>query len=305
MSSAPQKQQKYRHTTSAVTCPNNDMKLGLGLGSIYTPDTHGFFRSVANKITGNTQLPRGPFIHERNKLTKKRGQKKNTIGTLFDDPDRFFLDSHSHRRVYLYHGTPCTNAPDILSNGFRTDKVTNGRVYGNGVYLTSDYKLATRYASTTRSFQRCVVVVSIRTDLTYRFVPNASNKDKNVVLTMLQDARTQTSSSTPVDVYVSHLSNRPGQCEDAFVVLPKDIKVEGVLVWTSSHTQPLFYTDTKQLQHLLDQPPVTQSPKTTFRPRLSPKHNLSTAKITAFLSLGTALLTGLSLTAIFLSSRKK
>ena len=300
MSSAPQIQQKYRHTTSAVRCPDNDM------GLIYTPSTHGLFRTMTNKITGNTLLPRGTFVIERNRRTKTRGQKENTIGTLFDDSDRFFLDSKSHpphHRVYLYHGTPCTNAPDILSNGFHTNKVTNGRLYGDGVYLTSDFDLASIYANTTRSVQQCVVVVSIRTDLTYRFVPNARNKDKNDVLEMLENARTQPSSSTPVDIYISHLSNLPGECKDAFVVLPKDIRVEGVLVWTSSNTQPLFYTDAKQLQQKLHPPTVKQT-KITFRSRSSPpKPNLSINKITA-LSLGTVLLTGLSLMAIFLSRKK-
>jgi hypothetical protein len=68
-----------------------------------------------NEIFSQTAIP---IRHDLNRLKSQFGQ--STLGNPIE---------------ILYHGTRSTNVPSILKQGFRLDKVSYGRMLGDGVYL--------------------------------------------------------------------------------------------------------------------------------------------------------------------------
>ena len=59
------------------------------------------------------------------------------------------LAKHGNKRCYLFHGSRMENWYSIIKNGIKicsgTKLQLNGKVYGNGIYLSDDVKFATGY----------------------------------------------------------------------------------------------------------------------------------------------------------------
>ena len=83
-------------------------------------------------------------------------------------------DTISPKRWYLFHGSKLGNWHSIIRNGIcnmsKTNLMTTGAVYGNGVYLTDNFQIASQYGSSSK--HTCIAVVELFEDPTkYKKVP--------------------------------------------------------------------------------------------------------------------------------------
>lgn len=55
------------------------------------------------------------------------------------------------KTLFAFHGSNVTNWFSILVNGLNFDKVSNGRVFGNGIYMALDFATALTYATSSKN----------------------------------------------------------------------------------------------------------------------------------------------------------
>ena len=86
--------------------------------------------------------------------------KNEKLWTKFKSKqEQFEKAGKNSKPLMIFHGTPAQNIDSIVKDNFKLSKITNGRVYGDGVYFSECPEISIKYSQGWNQLILCQVLL--------------------------------------------------------------------------------------------------------------------------------------------------